>query len=86
MADQYELLARYYDALAQARNIDEVRGDKKFYVEEAVACGGPVVEFGAGTLRIGLGIAEAGIGVVAVDNSPAMLEIGRAKIRRNYQG
>lgn len=81
MEDCYEVIARYYDALAQARNINEVRGDTQFYIEEALATGGPVLEFGAGTLRIGLGIAEAGIRVIAVDNSSEMFRIAQMKRR-----
>lgn len=82
--DQYGVMARYYDALAHARNIDEVRGDKKFYIEEAISNGGPVVEFGAGTLRISRGIAESGIQIIAVDNSPAMIKIAETKRMKNF--
>lgn len=83
MTDCYEVMAHYYDALAQARNTDKVRGDKKFYTEEALKSGGPVVEFGAGTLRISLEIAKAGIGVIAVDNSSEMHKIAAVKRMKN---
>ena len=85
MIDQYAVLAHYYDALVSTRNTDAVRGDKKFYVEEAIASGGPVLEFGAGTLRMSLAIGKVGIRVIAVDNSPAMIEIAVKKRARHAQ-
>ncbi len=82
MSDAYSTTARYYDTLAETRNTDQVRGDIAFYVERAKISGGPALEFGAGTLRITLALAEAGIPVVAVDNSPAMLRAAKDKLRR----
>jgi len=49
----------------------------EFYVEQASASGGPVVELACGTGRISVPIAKAGIGVIGVDASAAMLEVAR---------
>lgn len=48
-----------------------------FYVEHALASGGPVVELAVGTGRIALPIARAGIPVIGVDASPGMLAVAR---------
>jgi len=50
------------------------RGDAEWYRGKARECGGPVLELGAGTGRITLGIAQDGIAVHALDADPAMLE------------
>jgi SAM-dependent methyltransferase len=55
-------------------------GDVALYLDEARRGGGPVVEFGCGTGRVLLPVAEAGIEIAGVDNSPAMLEKARAKL------
>ncbi len=52
--------------------------DVAFYVDNALASGGPVVELAVGTGRIAVPIAEAGIPVIGVDSSPAMLRVARA--------
>ena len=46
-----------------------------FYVEEALAASGPVVELGVGTGRIAVPTALAGVDVIGVDSSAAMLEV-----------
>lgn len=56
-----------------------VTGDTRFYVEEAVRSGDPVLELGCGTGRITLAIAEAGITVTGLDISPEMLASARLK-------
>ena len=48
--------------------------DLPFYVQQATASGGPVLEMGCGTGRVSLAIAEAGIQTVGVDISPRMVE------------
>jgi SAM-dependent methyltransferase len=45
----------------------------------AAAGGGPLLELGAGTGRLALPLASHGLAVTAVDASPAMLEVLRAK-------
>lgn len=56
-----------------------VRGDIEWYRDKAVASGGPVLELGAGTGRITIPIAEAGIRVTALDLDGRMLDNLRAK-------
>jgi SAM-dependent methyltransferase len=70
----YDSIAGIYDAWSRS-----VTEDVSFYVEEALASGGPVVELGVGTGRIAVPIALAGIRVVGVDSSEAMLERCRAR-------
>jgi SAM-dependent methyltransferase len=50
------------------------RGDTEWYRAKAKACGGPVLELGAGTGRITLGIAQDGIAVHALDADRTMLD------------
>ena len=69
----------YYDAIAHiydpwSRSVTE---DVDFYVEQALASGGPVVELAVGTGRIAVPIARAGVAVIGVDSSPGMLAVAR---------
>jgi len=66
----YDAIARLYDPWSAA-----VVEDIEFYVEEAVASGGPVVELGVGTGRIAIPTAAAGIHVIGVDSSQGMLDV-----------
>jgi SAM-dependent methyltransferase len=68
----YDPIARIYDPWSRS-----VTEDIGFYVEHAVASGGPVVELAVGTGRIAVPIAEAGIDVIGVDASPGMLAVAR---------
>jgi SAM-dependent methyltransferase len=68
----YDAIARLYDPWSVS-----VTEDVEFYVEEARAAGGPVVELGVGTGRIAVPIAAAGIRVVGVDSSEGMLAVCR---------
>jgi SAM-dependent methyltransferase len=70
----YGAYAALYDA-----NTSGVAGDVEFYRDLALEDGGPVVELGAGTGRIALPIAEAGVEIVALDLSRAMLAVARRK-------
>ena len=56
------------------------RQDIGFYVEEAKAARGPVLELGSGTGRILLPIARAGGTIVGLDSSTNMLERCRQKL------
>jgi SAM-dependent methyltransferase len=49
--------------------------DVSFYVDEALAAGGEVVELGVGTGRIAIPIALAGAHVIGVDSSAGMLAV-----------
>jgi SAM-dependent methyltransferase len=66
----YDAIASLYDPWSRS-----VIEDIGFYVEEAVASGGPVVELGVGTGRIAIPIAAAGIEVIGVDSSQGMLDV-----------
>lgn len=70
MREFYSVCAAYYDADYAARGYSE---DIAFYVDQAVASGGPVLEMGCGTGRILLPTARAGIRVHGMDLSPEML-------------
>ncbi len=70
-----------YDAIAElfdpwSRSVTE---DVPFYVAEARKSGGPVVELGVGTGRIAVPTAAAGIGVIGIDSSSAMLDVCRRR-------
>ena len=70
----YDRIASFYDPWSRS-----VTEDVDFYVEEAVASGGPVVELAVGTGRIAIPIAQAGVPVVGVDSSEAMLAVARER-------
>jgi SAM-dependent methyltransferase len=67
---EYDAIARLYDEWSRS-----VVEDVPFYVEEARASSGPVVELAVGTGRIAVPIAASGIHVIGVDSSHSMLEI-----------
>ena len=66
----YDPIARIYDPWSRS-----VTEDVEFYVEQALASGGPVVELAVGTGRVAVPVAKAGIHVIGVDASPEMLRI-----------
>jgi SAM-dependent methyltransferase len=66
----YDPIARLYDPWSAS-----VIEDISFYVEEALASGGPVVELGVGTGRIAIPVAMAGVRVIGVDTSEGMLAV-----------
>ena len=55
--------------------------DIPFYVEEAQASGGPVLELGCGTGRVTIPIARAGGEVLGLESSARMLQVARRKYR-----
>ena len=67
---EYDPIARLYDPWSAS-----VIEDISFYVDEAVAAHGPVVELGVGTGRIAIPTALAGVQVIGVDSSPGMLAV-----------
>jgi len=73
-ANPYDAIARLYDPWSLS-----VTEDVGFYVEEALAAGGPVVELACGTGRIAVPVAQAGVRVIGVDASPGMLEVARER-------
>ena len=62
--------------------VHDMTEDIPFWVEEAVASGGPVLELGCGTGRVAIPVAKAGVRVVGLDNSLSMLKQARAKARK----
>ncbi|HLY94346.1 MAG TPA: class I SAM-dependent methyltransferase [Gaiellaceae bacterium] len=73
---EYDTIARIYDPWSAS-----VVEDISFYVDEALASGGPVVELGVGTGRIAIPVAAAGVDVIGVDASAEMLAVCRARAR-----
>ncbi len=74
MTSIYDAWADVYDSV-----YSYVRDDIPFYVEEALAAAGPVLELGCGTGRVTIPIAEAGIDITGVELSTAMLDVARRK-------
>ena len=66
----YDPIAQLYDPWSAS-----VVEDISFYVDEALASGGPVVELGVGTGRVAIPTALAGIDVIGVDSSEGMLAV-----------
>jgi SAM-dependent methyltransferase len=77
----YDAIAAIYDPWSRS-----VTEDVGFYVDEAVRSGGPVVELAVGTGRIAVRIAEAGVRVVGVDQSPGMIAVAAAFAREQGVG
>jgi SAM-dependent methyltransferase len=77
VASSFDAWADIYDAV-----YSYVRDDIPFYIEAARESGGPVLELGCGTGRVSIPIAEAGIDVIGLDSSPAMLGAARRKAQR----
>jgi SAM-dependent methyltransferase len=73
----YDPIAGIYDPWSRS-----VTEDIDFYVEEALASGGPVVELAVGTGRIAVPIAAAGLRVIGVDASEGMLGVARDYARQ----
>ena len=73
----YDRIATIYDPWSVS-----VTEDVELYVAEAVASGGPVVELAVGTGRIAVPVAKAGIRVIGVDQSSAMLARAREYAER----
>ena len=71
--DEY---APFYD-WENARTLG--RRDVPFWRRLAATAGGPVVELGCGTGRVSLPLARAGVRLVGVDRSAAMLHVARKR-------
>jgi SAM-dependent methyltransferase len=72
-------VAEAYDA-----EVDQLRAaaDVPFYVDlarEAAKAGQAVLELACGTGRVTIPVARAGVEIVGLDNSPAMLDVARRK-------
>ena len=80
--DFYHTAAGLYDSTFGRAELDGERGDVAFYVEEARQTASPVLDLACGTGRVLIPIAHAGVPVVGVDSSPAMLAAARKKAAR----
>ena len=74
--------ADIYDAVHSNLEHAPHLNDIPFWVEEATASGGPVLELGCGTGRVAIPIAQAGVPVMGLDSSARMLRTARTKARR----
>ncbi|HTQ87764.1 MAG TPA: class I SAM-dependent methyltransferase [Candidatus Solibacter sp.] len=74
--DAITSIAEFYDATL----VYQERKDIEFYVAEARASGGPVLELGCGTGRVLLPTARAGLEITGLDESVNMLGRCRAKL------
>jgi SAM-dependent methyltransferase len=72
----YNVAAKFYDLAYGALAPQDV----PFYLELAARLGGPVLELGCGTGRVGLELARAGHTVVGLDLSEGMLAEYRRKL------
>jgi len=69
-AAQYHPIAELYDGYPGC-----YLEDIPFFAEEATRVSGPVLEVGVGTGRLALVLAAAGVDVMGIDSSPAMLRV-----------
>jgi SAM-dependent methyltransferase len=74
MPTEYDAFAATYDVEVQATE------DIGFYTELAQAAQPPVLELAVGTGRVSFPIARAGVPVIGVDRSAAMLAVAREKL------
>ncbi len=66
---------RHYDEMVRGLPL----GDVPFYVNEAKRAGGSVLDLACGTGRVTIPIAQSGVEIVGLDQSPSMLATARAK-------
>jgi SAM-dependent methyltransferase len=76
VSSPYDRIARLYDPWSAS-----VVEDVSFYVDEALAAGGEVVELGVGTGRIAIPTALAGVHVIGIDSSAEMLAVCAERAR-----
>lgn len=69
----YDRLAKYYDALVTTTM------DIGFFLDLCTKTGGPVLELMAGSGRVSVPLAKAGVSLTCVDRSPRMLSLLRRK-------
>lgn len=74
--DEYATVAELYDHVVPYAT----RGDIEFFVDEALAANGPVLEVGCGTGRVLIPTAQAGVMITGLDASEAMLQRCREKL------
>ncbi|MCH8184885.1 MAG: class I SAM-dependent methyltransferase [Chloroflexi bacterium] len=77
MPSSFDQWAEVYDSV-----YSYVTDDIPFYIDEARSAGGSVLELGCGTGRVAIPIAQAGIEIVGLDSSAAMLEVAGRKAQK----
>ena len=77
MSTEYDAFAAIYDAQS-----GRFEADLDFYVSLAREAHPPVVELAAGTGRVSLPIARAGVLIIGIDRSVEMLDVARAKLEQ----
>ncbi len=75
---EYGKFAEFYDSITPYR----LRADVEFFVEEARAADGPVLEIGCGTGRVLIPTARAGVSITGLDASSEMLQGCRQSLGR----
>jgi SAM-dependent methyltransferase len=73
-SDPWSATAPFYDL-----DLEGIEDDITMYREIATRQAGPVLELGCGTGRVALALARAGLAVVGVDYSAAMLDVARGE-------
>jgi len=76
VSEYWTTTAEYYDLFHSGR-----QEDVAFWASIAARTGGPVLEIGCGTGRVGLEIARNGSHVYGVDQSEAILDVFRRKLK-----
>jgi len=76
--DTNDPIVKYYDKTLAVTS----SGDIAWFVEQAQASGGHVLDLACGTGRVAIALAEAGLNVAAVDSSLGMLQAFRDKLSR----
>ncbi len=74
--DEYDFVADFYDHVTPYA----ARRDVEFFVDAARECNGEVLEIGAGTGRVLIPTARAGVSIVGLDLSQRMLDVCRRKL------
>jgi SAM-dependent methyltransferase len=78
---EYGFVAELYDHIVPYRD----RPDVDYWVQAALASGGPVLELGCGTGRVLIPTAQAGIDTVGLDLSEHMLGVCRERLHKEPQ-
>lgn len=74
MTDPLEIIARYYDL-----DVGDYDADLAMYEGFARRLEAPLLELGVGSGRLAIPLARAGLKVVGIDSSPAMLAVAQRK-------
>lgn len=77
-----EIIARFYDLIYSKIRTGT---DDSFYLKEAFAAKGPVLEVGCGTGRLFMNMLDAGVDIFGLDISASMIEILWQKLQPEYR-